>query len=66
MRDTAVPRWVASLLGDTTEDRRRSLGLLGMAVLLSPLVLTAELLYALGVPCRCDRQALTREGGPWT
>jgi len=42
-------------LGDTPEDRRRTLGLVGMAILLSPLILTAELLYALGVPCRGDR-----------
>lgn len=42
-------------LGDTPEDRRRSLGLVGMVVLLSPIILVAEVMYALGVPCRGDR-----------
>lgn len=45
---TAPTTW----LGDTPEYRRRSLGLLGMVILLSPLILLAEAMYALGVPCR--------------
>lgn len=45
---TAPTTW----LGDAPEDRRRALGLVGMAVLLSPVILVAEVAYALGVPCR--------------
>lgn len=38
--------------GDTPADRRLTLGLVGMTVLLSPLILMAEVMRALGVPCR--------------
>lgn len=47
--------------GETAEDRRRSFGLIGMALVLSPLILLAEALHALGVPCRADREVT-----PWT
>jgi hypothetical protein len=44
------PTW----FGESSADRRRTAGLIGMTILLSPLILVAELLYAIGVPCRGD------------
>lgn len=38
--------------GETVEDRRLTIKLIGMTIVLSPLILLAEALYALGVPCR--------------
>jgi hypothetical protein len=47
--------------GDTPDDRRRTLGLVGMTILLSPLILAAEALYALGAPCRWEVGWLPKE-----